>query len=135
MKPTLLVFAAGMGSRYGSLKQMDGIGPNGETIIDYSIYDAVRAGFGKIVYIVREYFHDAMAQSVKDFRFQRGERNLGERLTLYWSLEMLFTSHLLRSTEMTFMEGRPSALRRSGVGLTKTPREYTRCWDLHSTTR
>ena len=43
MKPTLLVFAAGMGSRYGSLKQMDGIGPNGETIIDYSIYDAVRA--------------------------------------------------------------------------------------------
>ncbi len=66
MKPTLLVFAAGMGSRYGSLKQMDGIGPNGETIIDYSIYDAVRAGFGKIVYIVREYFHDAMVQSVEE---------------------------------------------------------------------
>lgn len=66
MKPTLLVFAAGMGSRYGSLKQMDGIGPNGETIIDYSIYDAVRAGFGKIVYIVREYFHDAMVQSVME---------------------------------------------------------------------
>lgn len=65
MKPTLLVFAAGMGTRYGSLKQMDGMGPNGETIIDYSIYDAVRAGFGKIVYIVREYFHDAMVQSVQ----------------------------------------------------------------------
>lgn len=65
MKPTLLVFAAGMGSRYGSLKQMDGIGPHGETIIDYSIYDAVRAGFGKIVYIVREYFHDAMEESVR----------------------------------------------------------------------
>ena len=56
MKPTLLVLAAGMGSRYGGLKQMDGLGPNGETIIDYSIYDAVQAGFGKVVYIVREYF-------------------------------------------------------------------------------
>lgn len=66
MKPTLLVFAAGMGTRYGSLKQMDGMGPSGETIIDYSIYDAVRAGFGKIVYIVREYFHDAMVQSVNE---------------------------------------------------------------------
>ena len=56
MKPTLLVLAAGMGSRYGGLKQMDGLGPNGETIIDYSIYDAVQAGFGKVVYIVREHF-------------------------------------------------------------------------------
>lgn len=56
MKPTLLVLAAGMGSRYGGLKQMDGLGPNGETIIDYSIYDAVHAGFGKVVYIVRENF-------------------------------------------------------------------------------
>jgi CTP:molybdopterin cytidylyltransferase MocA len=54
MKPTLLVLAAGMGSRYGGLKQMDGLGPSGETIIDYSIYDAVKAGFGKVVYIVRE---------------------------------------------------------------------------------
>ena len=58
MKPTLLVLAAGMGSRYGGLKQMDGLGPNGETIIDYSIYDAVQAGFGKVVYIVREYFKE-----------------------------------------------------------------------------
>lgn len=56
MKPALLVLAAGMGSRYGGLKQMDGLGPSGETIIDYSIYDAVNAGFGKVVYIVREYF-------------------------------------------------------------------------------
>ena len=45
MKPTLLVLAAGMGSRYGGLKQMDGVGPNGETIMDYSIRDAIRAGF------------------------------------------------------------------------------------------
>ena len=64
MKPTLLVLAAGMGSRYGGLKQMDGLGPNGETIIDYSIYDAVAAGFGKVVYIVREYFLEQFKETV-----------------------------------------------------------------------
>lgn len=56
VKPTLLVLAAGMGSRYGSLKQMDGVGPNGEAIIDYSIYDAIRAGFGKVVFVIRHAF-------------------------------------------------------------------------------
>ena len=56
MKPTLLVLAAGMGSRYGGLKQMDAFGPNGETIIDYSIYDAIEAGFGKVVFIIRDSF-------------------------------------------------------------------------------
>ncbi len=66
MKPTLLVLAAGMGSRYGGLKQMDGLGPHGETIIDYSIHDAVEAGFGKVVYIVRESFKDQMAAHVKE---------------------------------------------------------------------
>lgn len=66
MKPTLLVLAAGMGSRYGGLKQMDGLGPNGETIIDYSIHDAVEAGFGKVVYIVREYFKEQMEEVVKE---------------------------------------------------------------------
>ncbi len=65
MKPTLLVLAAGMGSRYGGLKQMDGLGPNNETIIDYSIYDAVQAGFGKVVYIVREYFLQQFKDTVK----------------------------------------------------------------------
>ena len=65
MKPTLLVLAAGMGSRYGGLKQMDGLGPAGETIIDYSIYDAVQAGFGKVVYIVREYFREQFEDTVK----------------------------------------------------------------------
>ena len=64
MKPTLLVLAAGMGSRYGGLKQMDGLGPSGETIIDYSIYDAVQAGFGKVVYIVREYFLEQFKETV-----------------------------------------------------------------------
>lgn len=55
-KPTLLILAAGMGSRYGGLKQMDNLGPSGEAIIDYSIYDAIRAGFGKVIFIVRESF-------------------------------------------------------------------------------
>lgn len=61
MKPTLFVLAAGMGSRYGGLKQLDGLGPNGETIMDYSIYDAIRGGFGKLVFVIRESFE-------KDFR-------------------------------------------------------------------
>lgn len=56
MKPTLLILAAGMGSRYGGIKQMDSFGPNGETIIDYSIYDAIKSGYGKIVFIIRESF-------------------------------------------------------------------------------
>jgi dTDP-glucose pyrophosphorylase len=56
MKPTLLILAAGMASRYGSMKQVDGFGPNGETIIDYSIYDAIKAGFGKVSFIIREEF-------------------------------------------------------------------------------
>ncbi|WP_256012921.1 nucleotidyltransferase family protein [Desertivirga xinjiangensis] len=59
MKPTLLILAAGMASRYGSMKQVDGFGPNGETIIDYSIYDAIRAGFGKVTFIIREEFLDS----------------------------------------------------------------------------
>lgn len=62
MKPTLLVLAAGMGSRYGGIKQMDSFGPNGETIIDYSIFDAITSGFGKVVFIVRESF----AEDFKD---------------------------------------------------------------------
>ena len=56
MKPTLFVLAAGMGSRYGGLKQLDGLGPHGETIMDYSIYDAIRSGFGKVVFVIRKDF-------------------------------------------------------------------------------
>lgn len=59
-KPTLVVLAAGMASRYGSLKQVDGFGPHKETIIDYSIYDAIRAGFGKVVFVIREEFEEVM---------------------------------------------------------------------------
>ncbi|MDR0538829.1 MAG: nucleotidyltransferase [Tannerellaceae bacterium] len=58
MKPTLFILAAGIGSRYGGLKQLDGVGPNGETIMDYSIYDAIRGGFGKLVFVIRKSFED-----------------------------------------------------------------------------
>ena len=58
MKPTLVILAAGMASRYGSMKQIQSFGPAGETIMDYSIYDAIRAGFGKVVFIIRRQFAD-----------------------------------------------------------------------------
>src|SRR3546814_20744273 len=58
-KPSLLILAAGMGSRYGGIKQLDEFGPNGETIIDYSLYDAIKAGFGRIVFIVRKDIEEA----------------------------------------------------------------------------
>ena len=64
MKPTLLLLAAGMGSRYGGLKQLDGLGPNGETIMDYSIYDAVKAGFGKIVFVIRKDFEQDFREKI-----------------------------------------------------------------------
>ena len=64
MKPTLVILAAGMGSRYGELKQIDGIGPNGERIIDYSIYDALRAGFDKIVFIIRKSIEKSFKESI-----------------------------------------------------------------------
>ncbi len=64
MKPTLLLLAAGMGSRYGGLKQLDGLGPNGETIMDYSIFDAIQAGFGKIVFVIRKDFEQEFRDKV-----------------------------------------------------------------------
>jgi len=64
MKPTLLLLAAGMGSRYGGLKQLDGLGPNGETIMDYSIYDAIKAGFGKIVFVIRKDFENDFREKI-----------------------------------------------------------------------
>src|SRR6185312_3405752 len=63
-KPTLLLLAAGMGSRYGGLKQIDPVGPEGETIIDYSIFDAVRAGFGKLVFVIRHYIESAFREAI-----------------------------------------------------------------------
>lgn len=80
MQPTLLVLAAGMGSRYGGLKQMDPMGPNGETVLDYSVFDAIRAGFGRVVFIIRQDFAEAFQQGIGarfadrikvDYAFQR----------------------------------------------------------------
>jgi hypothetical protein len=64
MKPTLFVLAAGMGSRYGGLKQLDGVGPHGETIMDYSIYDAIKAGFGKVAFVIRKDFEQDFREKV-----------------------------------------------------------------------
>ncbi len=76
MKPTLVILAAGMGSRYGSLKQIDAVGPSGEAIIDYSIYDAIRAGFEKVTFIIRKSIED-------DFRQVFGEKLKGKIETDY----------------------------------------------------
>ncbi len=64
MAPTLLVLAAGMGSRYGGLKQIDPIGPSGETVLDYGVYDAVRAGFGRVVFVIRREFEEAFRATI-----------------------------------------------------------------------
>jgi len=69
MKPTLIVLAAGMGSRYGSLKQLDGVGPQGETIIDYAVFDAIKAGYGKIVFIIRDSFVEEFKSKISS-KFQ-----------------------------------------------------------------
>lgn len=68
-QPTLLILAAGMGSRYGSLKQMDGIGPSKEAILDYSVYDAIKAGFGKVVFVIRESFGAEFKEVFSSERF------------------------------------------------------------------
>lgn len=111
MKPTLLVLAAGMGSRYGGNKQLDEVGPSGETIIDYSIYDAIRAGFGKIVFVIRhdieeqvkERFVDKLAGKIEiDYVFQEITnlpegvkvslivRSHGAQAMLFWLLKRKF---------------------------------------------
>jgi len=64
MKPTLYILAAGMGSRYGGLKQLDGLGPSGETIMDYSVYDAIKAGFGRVVFVIGKHFEDDFRRKV-----------------------------------------------------------------------
>jgi len=66
MKPTVMILAAGMGSRYGGLKQVDGVGPNGEPIIEYSVYDAIRAGFGKVVFVIRKDIEQAFREAFGD---------------------------------------------------------------------
>ena len=70
---TLLIMAAGMGSRYGGLKQLDSVGPNQETIIDYSVYDAIRAGFNKVVFVIRKEFHKEFRSLITDKYFGKIE--------------------------------------------------------------
>lgn len=82
MKPTLLVLAAGMGSRYGGLKQMDGVGPNGEIIMDYSINDAIRAGFGKVVFVIRHSFEE-------EFKSKINEEHFGNRIAVEYVYQEL----------------------------------------------
>ncbi len=88
MKPTIVVLAAGMASRYGSMKQVQGFGPSGETIMEYSIYDAIRAGFGKVVFIIREEFLDMFKDNFAkkltgkievEFAFQELTKFIGNR--------------------------------------------------------
>lgn len=81
MKPTLIILAAGMGSRYGGLKQLDEVGPSGEAIIDYSLFDAIRAGFGKVVFIIRTDFE-------KQFR-ERFEPKLKGRIAFDYAYQSL----------------------------------------------
>jgi CTP:molybdopterin cytidylyltransferase MocA len=64
IKPTLIVLAAGMASRFGSMKQTEGFGPNHETIMDYSIYDAIKAGFGKVIFIIRKEFAESFKENI-----------------------------------------------------------------------
>ena len=68
MKPTLFLLAAGMGSRYGGLKQLDTLGPQGQSIMDYSIYDAIQAGFGKIVWVIRKDFEEQFRTQILSMR-------------------------------------------------------------------
>lgn len=77
IKPTLMVLAAGMGSRYGGLKQLDGVGPCGETIMDFSIYDAVRAGFGRVVFVIRKDFAEEFEAKVAGRYRDQFEGRLG----------------------------------------------------------
>jgi len=98
MQPTLVILAAGMASRYGSMKQTQGFGPSGETIMEYSIYDAIRAGFGKVVFIIREEFLDMFKESfgnklegkiAVDYVFQQlnsftGDREIPAERTKPW---------------------------------------------------
>lgn len=88
MKPTLLVLAAGMGSRYGGLKQIDPVGPSGETVLDYAVFDAIRAGFGRVVFIIRRDFDEV-------FREQIGAKYAGRIAVdyVYQALDALPENH------------------------------------------
>ena len=113
MKPTLLVLAAGMGSRYGGLKQIDPMGPSGETVLDYSVYDAIRAGFGRVAFVIREDFAEAFQQGIGsrfadriqvDYAFQKlddlpADFKLPQNRTKPWG-----TAHAVRAARQLISE-------------------------------
>ena len=113
MQPTLVILAAGMGSRYGGLKQMDPMGPNGETVLDYSVFDAIRAGFGKVVFVIREDFAEAFKQGVGarfadrievDYAYQKLD-DLPEGFTVPEGREKPWgTSHAIRAARDVISE-------------------------------
>ena len=106
MKPTLFLLAAGMGSRYGGLKQLDGLGPNGETIMDYSIYDAIKAGFGKLVFVIRKDFEQDFREKI----LSKYEGHIPCEL-VFQSLDALYSS---RSTPCPKALPAPKAVRNPG---------------------
>ena len=122
---SLLILAAGLGTRYQNLKQLDSLGENQETLLDYAIYDAIETGFSKIVLIVRDCFRKQISSDIEQkwrnkiqFEFicqntndvpkridiRKNEKNLGEQPMLFGVLENLLTPHLLSSMLTTFME-------------------------------
>ena len=95
MKPTLLILAAGMASRYGGMKQIEAFGPDEETIMDYSIYDAIRAGYGKIVFIIREEFAEKFKEIFEPKLKGRIGPNHGELPMPFFVQKMLYVNLLL----------------------------------------
>ena len=87
---TLLVMAAGMGSRYGGLKQLDAVGPNGETIIDFSVYDAILAGYNKVVFIIREDFEQQFKEKISNKYNDKIDVKI-----VYQDLLLCFYSHVV----------------------------------------
>jgi hypothetical protein len=116
-----------MGSRYGGLKQMDGLGPHGETIIDYSIHDAVEAGFGKVVYIVRESFKDQMEAAVK-------EKYAGVKTVDGEPLQFVFVTQELNKIPAGFtVPGGQGATPFLHLARTQARTVERRLWTLHRT--
>lgn len=113
MKPTLLVLAAGMGSRYGGLKQVDPVGPGGETLMDYAVYDALQAGFGRVVFVIRQDFAEAFRQRVAasfgsflpvDYAFQETDDLPGGRRPPRERAKPWGTAHAVRAARAVVRE-------------------------------
>lgn len=113
MKPTLLVLAAGMGSRYGGLKQVDPVGPGGETLMDYAVYDALQAGFGRAVFVIRRDFAEAFQRRVADsfgphlpvaYAFQESDDLPGGRRPPAERVKPWGTAHAVRAARALVQE-------------------------------